>query len=205
MAELENKLRRALIKKEKLDKLTGVYTFSAKRTDGIELDNLRRIIFRNHETASCSTVWVKKNTSGMRDEVYNSLFSFILIDDSEWNGEKVNFLGDDYLGSFRVSITGRNDHIRVGDIEETDHSNNLRIISPKRDPIIFLPEDEEVDMILYVKKGGGDDVACFYPHRLVYVVPPSESSPNFRFVIKSRAIDPDEIMENALTLLSRVQ
>lgn len=204
MAGLERKLRRALVGQEKLDALTGVYSFDPERISSQELDQLRRTIFREYETPAFIATWVKKNTSSTRDEVYNSLFSFVLIDDSEWTGETVNFLGEYYMGSFQVTMNGSGEMVRIRDIGSAKHTNGLRLISAKRDPIVYLRENEDIDLVLYVKRGTGKDNVCYYPHRFVYVVPPEtdDDLSGFRFVIKSRGLDPDEIFEKSLTLVT---
>lgn len=202
LSDIARRLSRGLTGSEDLTDRKTVYTFDLTIVSLPDINELRRFIFREHQTVAIYELEVNKNTSSTHDNIYLGLFSYLLIDDSEWNGETVEFRGQEYLGSFSIVASGepgrKTPMITPADFVTNESANGLRIVSDKRAPIVWLRDNEEIDMVAYVKRARSGDHASFFPHTRAYIVPPSEESEEVKFVVEKRYSQTPDIVETAL-------
>lgn len=164
-------LKKAFVRREVQNEMKVLYYFDATMIDLPDLNEIRKYLYQNHPRVAIDALKVTKNTSSTTDATYLALLSYLIIDDSSWNGEMVSFLGEEYKGSFSIKMVGNNNLIYPTDFETTQYTNGLQIKSDPEGPIVFLRSDEEIDLTAYVKEDKSSAHAKFYSFIRIYVVP----------------------------------
>jgi len=191
MDNLVRRLKKGLVGRVKKESGAIEYTFDAKEVILTDLNEIRKYLMINHDIAAIDAMNVKRNTSSTSDSVYLSLFPHLLIDDSDWNGEIVNFLGQEYLGSFSITMKGgeREDlMIYPSDFSETSYTNGLKIVANPKGPIILLRKNEELDIVAYIRRGKPKEHAKFNCVKHATAIPSDEEGEGeHKFLIDVRS------------------
>jgi hypothetical protein len=191
------------------DRRSIIVRYKQKDISFEELNKLRRYLYDDMPGAAIDAITVNKNTSGTPDEIYLGIFSHVRVDSKGWNGKTVNYMGEQFMGSFKLGVVGKSREnpgmgsmIRVGDLvpSGTDGTDaNGLVLLGETDKAIWLREGEEIDAILYVRKGVAGSHAKFMQITVAYVKLPNDQNDFISFVIESRGtLDPTEIFNYAI-------
>lgn len=207
-AEIAERLRASLISTDTVTDRKTIYYFDSDAVSLGDINELRRFIYHQYDNTAIYALEVNKNTSSTPDTVYLGLFSFLLIDSRAWNGKTIEFKGQEYLGAFSIVATGTpNDAkpmLTAADFVGGDSANGLVIMSDPRAPIVWLRENEDIDIVAYVKRGKSGDHASFYPHTRIYTgsaTAGASDGARHSLVVEKRYAGWPDIVETALELM----
>jgi DNA-directed RNA polymerase alpha subunit len=121
------------------------------------MNELRKILYNKLENYAFDALVVKKNISFTRDEVMMDYFNFVLLEVPK-DPKPIKTSFGTYYGVFRLTVKG-NGIVMSNDIDQTENSNGFKVIPDQ--PLFWLRENEEVDLLIYIGKGRGADHVKF--------------------------------------------
>lgn len=172
-----------------------VFTF--RNITPFQMAQLRRIMYDDIPSAAFDVMIINRNTSFTQEHTMMDYFNFVLLEVPD----NVSTLNEyDSIGRFRITEGGGDKIVYSTDIKETVESNGIKIKNSV--PLFWLRNNEEIDLVLYVRTGTGKEHVKF---KVVTEVTPLKDDPFSMRVESTGYMSAVEIMNKAIEIYNSRQ